>query len=151
MTPTKKGFTLLEVMIALAIFVLAAVVLGGAYVNVLASYEAANRMLQRNEDVQFAREALLAESDPEVVLKGGDFEGANNRHVQWKATMELTETTDVFQVLFDVVITAPDLKKAEATHETFRVLRPTWSKGTDREKIRAKNRDRITKILTTKK
>lgn len=151
MRRSRSGFSLLEVLIALAIFALSAVILGGAYLNVLTGYEVAGRAIARNDDVRFAREALLAEPDLEVVLKGGDFDAGNNRRAQWKATIEPTETTDVFKVNFECVVNGPELKKPERIRESFRLLRPTWSKAADREKIRAKNRDRITKILTTNK
>ena len=39
----QPGFTLVEVLVALAIFALGAVVLGSAYLNVLNSYEAVSR------------------------------------------------------------------------------------------------------------
>ena len=147
MTHRRSAFTLLEVMISLAIFILAAVLLGGSYLNVLTGYEAANRAVDRNEDVRFARQAVLTETDPEVVQKGGSFDSANNRHVDWKATLDPTETPDVFQVTFECVINAPDMKKPERVTEVFRLLRPTWSKPDEREKLRSKTRDRIMKIL----
>ncbi|PTY07638.1 hypothetical protein DB347_05240 [Opitutaceae bacterium EW11] len=147
----RSGFTLLEVLIALAIFAMAAVVLGASYINVLMSYESADKAVQRNEDVEFARAALLTETDRETVEKGADFESGPNRHVTWKATLEQTETPDVFLVNFECTITSPDLKQPEKILQTFRVLRPTWSKGDERDTLRAKTRDRITKIITTQK
>lgn len=143
----SAGFTILEVLIALAIFALAAVVLGGAYLNVLTGYETANRALERNDDVRFARDSLLAEPDLDTVLKGGDFESSNGRHVTWKATADPTETTDVFLVTFECEITGADLKQPEHTKETIRLLRPTWSKGDERDKLRKEAQDRINQIL----
>ena len=145
------GFTILEVLIALAIFALAAVLLGSAYLNVLNGYEVANRVLLRNDDVRFARDTLLAQADPEIVVKGGDFDGGNNRRVHWKAKFELTETTDVFLVTFECEISAPELRQPERVTETFRVLRPSWSKADEKSKIQTKNKDRITKILAQQK
>lgn len=147
----SAAFSLLEVLIALAIFAMAAVVLGAAYINILMSYESADRALQRNEDVEFARAALLTETDRETVEKGGDFQSGSNRRVTWKAAIEQTDTPDLFQVTFECEITSPDLKQPEHVLQTFRVLRPTWSKGNERDTLRAKTRDRITKILTTQK
>ncbi len=146
-----SGFSLLEVMIALAIFALAAVVLGGAYLNVLQGYELSNRALLRNENLRFAREALLIESDLEVVEKGGEFDAGNNARVRWKAKVEPTETPDVFEVVFDCEVNSPELRQPERTTEVFRLLRPTWSKADEREKLRMETRERITKILTLNK
>ena len=44
----KRGFTLVEVLVALCIFAMAAVVLGSAYVNVLTGYEVVSRGVQIN-------------------------------------------------------------------------------------------------------
>lgn len=151
MTGRSSGFSVLEVLIALAIFALAAVVLGASYLNVLTGYEVANHALARNDDVRFARDMVLAEADPEVVAKGGDFDGGNNRRVHWRAKLDPTETTDVFVVTFECEINAPELRRPEHVVETFRVLRPTWSKADEKSKIQAKNKDRITKILQTQK
>lgn len=151
MSRRSSAFTIIEVLIALAIFALAAVLLGSSYLNVLNSYELANRVLHRNDDVRFARDTMLAESDPEVVVKGGDFDGGNSRRVSWKAKLETTETTDVFLVNFECEITAPELRQPERVVETFRVLRPSWSKADEKDKIQKKNHDRIAKILKAEK
>ncbi|HEU5080223.1 MAG TPA: prepilin-type N-terminal cleavage/methylation domain-containing protein [Opitutaceae bacterium] len=143
----RSGFTLIEVMIALAIFVLAAVVLGGAYLNVLTGYESANRASTSDQDVRFARAALLSETDPKVVVQGGDFTTENQHQVRWKAEIEPTETTDVFDVTFDCEVSGADLKKPEHVTQHFRLLRPTWAEDADRNKIRAKNTERINKLL----
>ena len=137
------GFTIIEVLVALMIFTMAAVVLGSTYVNVLTAYQTAARGYQRNQDVRFARAALLAEPDREKVEKGGDFDAGNNRKLIWKATIEPTETAHLFTVNFEREITSPDLKQPEQTKETFRVLRPTWSKDNERETRRAESRGRI--------
>jgi general secretion pathway protein I len=148
MTPRRPAaFTILEVLISLAIFALAAVVLGGAYVNVLNGYEAANRLVSSDQDVRFARAALLTETDPEVVAKGGEFDSADQHHVTWKATLQPTLTADLFDVLFECDIAGGDLRKPMHVKETFRLLRPTWSKDADRNKLRADAAERINKLL----
>jgi len=145
------GFTLLEVLIALAIFVMAAIMLAASYLNVLAGYEAANRAVERHEDVDFARAALMAETDRDAVEKGGEFEAANARRVRWKATIEETEMPDLYLVIFDCELSGGTLKQPEKVQQRFRLLRPTWSKGDERDKLRAKVRDRISEIVAKQK
>ena len=53
--PRPAGFTLIEVLMALIIFALTAVVLGSAYMNVLNSYEVARKANATDSDVWFAR------------------------------------------------------------------------------------------------
>jgi general secretion pathway protein I len=68
--------------------------------------------------------------------------------VSWKATIDPTETADLFTVTFECEINAPDLKQPVHTTEMFRVLRPTWSKVDERDKLRAAARTRILQLQT---
>ncbi|ATC64572.1 prepilin-type cleavage/methylation domain-containing protein [Nibricoccus aquaticus] len=142
----RRGFSLIEVLVALAIFVMMAIALGATYINILNAYEIAGRAVTRDEDVRFARAALLAEADLTVVERGAEFDGGNGRRVSWKAAVEPTTTADLFKVTFQCELTGPDLPKPEMREETFRVLRPTWSQPADRDKLRADAKMRIEKI-----
>ena len=55
----RRGFTLIEVLVSLAIFALAAASLGGAYVNVLMSRIAMKQDFQALDDMARCRAALL--------------------------------------------------------------------------------------------
>ncbi|MBC8040255.1 MAG: type II secretion system protein [Opitutaceae bacterium] len=142
----QSGFTMLEVLVALGIFALAAVVLAGAYINVLNGYEVAKRATVSNPDVQFARSQLLAQADVELARQGGDFSTPDGRAVRWTATIDPTETADLFQVTFECDIAATATVKEQKVQQVFRVLRPTWSVATDRATLRAAAKDRILKI-----
>lgn len=141
------AFTIVEVLIALAIFILAAVMLGTAYVSVINAYEHVGRAGTVDHDVRFAKQMLLAEPDLETVEKGGDFESDKGARVHWTATVEPTNTADLFSVTFKCEVNRSDLSKPEVKEETFRVLRPTWSKPDEREKLRMAVRDRIQKAM----
>lgn len=147
MRPRRHAFTLLEVLIALAIFALAAIVLGAAYVNVLTGYEVARRASVSDPEVQFARAQLLSQVDVELARQGGDFDSTDGRRVRWTATIEPTETADLFAVTFECEFAASATVKEQRVRQSFRVLRPTWSVATDQSTLRAEARDRILKIL----
>ncbi len=142
----RGGFTILEVLIALAVFTLAAVVLGTSYVNVLNAYAAVADRARFEDDLRFARTFVLTEPQREEVEKGGEFGGIGGRRVSWKTTIESTETADLFLVTFDAEINDPNLPKPETLTQQFRLLRPTWDKNGERETLRAAARDRITEI-----
>ncbi len=142
----SAAFTLLEVLVALAIFALAAVVLGTAYVNVLNGYQIARRATVSDPEVQFARAQLLTQADVELARRGGDFESADGRPVRWTATIEPTGQADLFAVTFECEIAGRATTNAQKTREVFRVLRPTWSIAADRATLRAASRDRILKL-----
>jgi len=52
---SRRAFTLLEVLAALAIFALTAIVLGSAYLNILNSYAVVGRGTEDAQDIAFAR------------------------------------------------------------------------------------------------
>jgi general secretion pathway protein I len=147
MNKSRTAFTLLEVMVALAIFSLAAVVLGTAYVNVLNGYEVARRATVSNPELNYARAQFLAQTDIELAGQGGDFEAADGRRVSWTATIDPTNEADLFQVTFECEISGSSDQKSQKTQQVFRVLRPTWSVPTDRNTLRAASKDRIATIL----
>lgn len=142
-----NGFTMLEVLIALAIFALAAVVLAGAYINVLTGYEVAKRATVSEPEMQFARRQLLSQADIELARQGGEFAAADGRQVRWTATIDPTNEADLFQVTFECEAAATSSIKEHKVQQTFRVLRPTWSVAADRSTLRAASKDRILKVL----
>jgi general secretion pathway protein I len=139
----RRGFTLLEVLVSLAIFALGAIVLGAAYVNVLNAYEQAGRSNQYDEDVRFARSQLLAEPDHDKAEQGGDFEAAGGGRLKWHATIEPTGTADLLQVTFVCELSSPAGGGQPTVTENFTVLRPTWADPTNNAKLRQDTVNRI--------
>lgn len=147
----RRGFTLLEVLIALAIFAVAAVVLASAYLNILNGYEVAARANQSDADVTFARSLVLQEPDREKVEQGGEFETANGSRVRWSAEIASTNTADLFAVTFTCEVTIPQGQggtgQPETTVQRFTVLRPTWSVDTaERDRLREEAKTRIAEL-----
>lgn len=139
----RRAFTLLEVLIALSVFALAAVGLGAAYLNVLNTYAIIEQSARQDDEVAFARAALHAEPDREKAEEGGEFTSTDNRRVRWSATIEPTNVADLFSVTFTCEVDDPERPEPQVTKETYRLLRPTWSEGDEREKLRTEARDRI--------
>ncbi len=133
---------------ALAIFALAAVVLGSAYVNVLTAYEAVQRGNQADEDVRFARAQLLAEPDRDKAEQGGDFVSPGGRQVKWYANIASTTTADLFTVTFvcELAVDPASGGGTQTVAENFVVLRPTWADPTENTKLKQDAQDRIAKL-----
>ncbi len=142
-SPARSAFTLVEVMVALAIFAMAAIVLGASYVNVLMGYAVVNRAPHADADLYFARAALQAEADRETAEEGDEFESANGRRVRWSAVITPLNVADLFEVTFTCELTDSGETQPRVVTQTFRLLRPTWSEGEDRETLRTEARDRI--------
>ena len=137
------AFTLIEVLVSLAIFALAAVVLGATYVNVLNGYDAVSRRNGRDQDLAFVRAAILGESDRKVVEQGGDFSLPENRSAHWEATVEEANVADLFRITLHCEIRDPARADPWIHDETFMLLRPTWSDPAVRDKLRQATTDRL--------
>jgi prepilin-type N-terminal cleavage/methylation domain-containing protein len=137
-----SAFTLIEVLVALLIFTLTAVVLGGAYLNVLNSYEVAQRANGFDNDVTFARSQLLTIADLPTAQAGAEFDDGD-RHVKWTAEIDPADTTDLFTVTFTCVLTNPGATPAKTIVEIFMLLRPSWSDPSARSTLRAAAASRI--------
>jgi len=146
---SEIGFTLLEVLVALAIFALAAVVLGATYVNALNAYEAASRRNQYDEDLRFVRTAVLTQSDRDKVEEGGQVDLGNNRRATWQADIASTGTADLFAVTWTCTITDAAKPEPYKRTQTFMLLRPTWSDAVERSQLLADAKDRIAKLQGT--
>jgi general secretion pathway protein I len=141
------AFTLVEVLVALAIFGLTAVVLGSAYLNVLNSYEVLNRQAQTSEDFAYARHIVLTEPDRAKLELGGEFEATAGRHARWGVEIESTTMADLFRVNFTCEISDPTRPEPQKVMERFVVLRPTWTiDPADHSKLKEETRTRILEL-----
>ena len=141
----RRAFTLIEVLVSLAIFAVAAVSLGAAYSNVLLSRIAMKQDEQRLDDRARCRAALLETPGFEDVEAGGEIHLPGGRIARWEGKIEATSVSDLFAVQLTAEIEAADGGEAEEFAETRMLLRPTWSIPSDRQKIRDDARQRLEK------
>jgi len=132
------------VLVSLAIFAMAAVVLGATYVNILTNYQAAITRPARQDDLALLRPALLTEPDRVRAEKGADQPLPGNRTAHWQSRIEETALADLFTVTFVWEITEPG-RPPVTGEETFMLLRPTWSDPQVRERLRGVSRQRLAK------
>jgi len=133
----RRAFSLIEVLVALAIFALAAVDLGAAYTNVLLGRQALKQYDVGAEDMARCRAALLETVNYDDIEVGGDIYLPDDRMARWQGKVEPTEVSD----LFTVTLSAEIQKETggefiQMKEETRLLLRPTWSTASDRKVIR---------------
>ena len=141
----RRGFTLIEVLMSLAIFALAAVSLGAAYSNVLMGRLALKQDEQRLDDLARCRAALLETPGFDDVEAGGDIHLPGGRTAHWQGKIEATAVSDLSAVQLTAEIEPIDGGDVEEFTETRMLLRPTWSIPSDRQKIRDEARQRLEK------
>jgi general secretion pathway protein I len=139
-----RGFTLIEVLVSLAIFALAAVGLGAAYSSVLQARMALKQDEQYLDDLARTRAAMLETINYDNLDVGGDVNLPGDRTSRWKAKAEPTTVSDLFNVTLIMSIQretngefSPDIT------ETSMLLRPTWSVISDRQKLIDAARQRL--------
>lgn len=153
----ERAFSLIEVMVALAIFALASLVLAASYLNIMTGYQAATKGLQEDPDLEFARNQLLQMGDLATAEAGLEYDTPDNspldpaRHVKWTADIEPfsgsspTPPTDLFTVTLTVESTPPG-GSPRTMVDVFQLLRPTWSDPTTRTNERQANTAAILKL-----
>ncbi len=148
----RRAFTIIEVLIALAIFAYAAVMLTSGYMNVLNSYDHVRANLTSPaQDIQFARFQMLNTTSLAAAMQGGQYQTLDGGNVTW--TAEVAPSTlpvpDLFDVTASYTVAPATGADAVTTTESFRVLRPTWSVAADRKTLRDADTQRIKALQTS--
>jgi general secretion pathway protein I len=139
----RRAFTLIEVLVSLAIFALASVVLSVAYLNVIGSYRALDSQQRSDEDWKVLRAGVLTEPDLAKVEEGGRVVLPGGRELAWRAKVEPTEIADLFRLTLEGDVPAAGEAEAWQRTQHLYVLRPSWSDPAEREKLRDVTRQRL--------
>lgn len=133
----RRAFTLVEVLVSLAIFAIASVVLAAAYLNVIGGYSSLTQRQQQEEDWKFARTRILSEPDRLKIEAGGRLPLPGGRNLAWRAKVEPTEVADLFRVMITCEAPATEAGR-EPWHreQSVLLLRQGWSEPGEREKLR---------------
>ena len=141
-----SGFSLIEVVIALALFAMAAVVLTDTFVNALLARERSVGNDAYNRDIRAVRMQLLLEADRETAEDGGAYETLANGTANWEARIEPTNVVDLFQVDLRMEFQKPQDDQEASYEETLYLLRPTWSETDERSNLLQEKKDAIDSI-----
>jgi general secretion pathway protein I len=142
----RRAFSLIEVLVALAIFALAAVGLGAAYSNVLLGRQALKQYDVGAEDMARCRAALLETVNFDDIEVGGDIYLPDDRMARWQGKVEPTTVSDLFAVTLSAEIQKETGGEfIPMKEETRLLLRPSWSTASDRKVIRDAAKERLLK------
>ncbi len=139
----RRGFTFLEVMVALTVFAFAGLVLASACLNFLNAQQAGLRHDTGALERRLVREALCAEATLAKVTTWNQLALPEGRTARWRAVVAPTTVADLFEVTLEIEYTDPAGQSTPVAAETFRLLRPTWSQPADRQTLRAAARSKL--------
>ena len=139
-----RGFTLLEVLLALALFAIAVVVLTSSYLNIIEGMAAVQTDREFEQEVRWVRERVLLLADRAEVEKGGELATPAAAKLSWEATVVPAPVADLFHVELHVAMAAgTGNAKTREYRERLTVLRPGWSEPVERGKLFEEAKQRI--------
>ena len=151
-TRHSSGYLLIEVLIALALFGMAAVYLvDGAFVAARFSRQMKDTR-EMEQDLRWVRSQIFAESDYEKISDGDEIQTLTLGEVRWETEVELSTVLDVYKVLLRLEYDGSEEMGIESgeRESVMYLLRPTWSKhgdfATDRSRLLQDKRDKIREI-----
>ena len=152
-----RGFMLIEVLIALAIFGLSAVFLvDGAFV----ASRAAQQMKDTREleqDLIWVRSEVLKTSDYDKFSEGGEINALSMGLVIWEADVEMTQVLDLYKVTLSLEYEGNTDYGIEGgvRQSSMYLLRPTWGNhpdfSTDRTRLLDERRRKMQEYQDEKK
>ena len=138
----RPGFSLIEVVIAIALAGIAFIVLTETFFNVLLTLDRLETESDFEKDVRFVRRQIIQISDRDEFEEGGEITTLDLGTAEWNAEAEETETVDLFKVNLEIEFENPEGDPIDYV-ETLYLLRPTWSDPIESSAILSEVRDRI--------
>ncbi len=153
----EGGFMLIEVLVALALFGLAAVYLvDGAFIasRVVRVMKDTREMEQ---DLLWVRSEVLSESNYETFLEGGEVTTLSMGEVAWESEVEMTEVLDLYKVVLTLEYEGNEdygIEPGERTSSMY-LLRPGWGRhadfSTERNRLLEDKRDHMRELKEERK
>jgi general secretion pathway protein I len=140
-----RAFTLVEVLVSLAIFALAAVALSAAYLNVLNGYHARDQQRTIEQGWDLARVTVFSESDREKLEQGGSLNLPDGSSLNWEVRIEPSNLADLFALEMSVTNRGKDPWSKTGR---LMLLRPAWSDPSERDRQRQASTQRLERLRT---
>mgnify|MGYP001187890816 FL=1 len=138
-----KAFTLIEVLIALALFALASSIIASAFINALLARENNPSITYKDIATQTARNQLLLEPDKDSAEEGTTIEALEIGEITWTSEILATDIVDLFECRISIEFLDLDSNAASSYRETLYLLRPTWSESDERSSLLQVKKDAL--------
>lgn len=142
-TLQSKGFSLIEVLIALALFAICSNLIASAFINALLARERNPSSTYRDIAITTVRQQLLLEKNLEDAEEGGTLTLLETGEASWTAEIFPTDIIDLFECRLDIELLESDTPEQATYSETLYLLRPTWSKADERSNLLQEKKDTL--------
>lgn len=149
---SKRGVSLIEVMISMALFTTAVIVLTQGYVDSMNALESVKTDDPRLADIRFIQDVLYDIDKQEDFQSYGELPTPGSGAVRFQAQLEETDLADVFEakLRLDFIDLRNDPKYAN-WEETRYLYRPDWVETQKRESVVEAKRDALDTLLASRK
>lgn len=136
--PSAFGFTLLEVLLSLALFTIATGILAGSLYSGLQAYRSARSDTQIENRYRLVLRQVLAISDRETFDGSGEVRLPDGDTADWETTLEQGELLDLFvarvsvRLRGDITAALPDAELADGRQFELLLYRPDWAEPMER-------------------
>ena len=143
-----KGFSLIEVLIALALFAICSNLIASAFINALLARERNASSTYQDIAINTVRKQLLLEKNSEDAEEGGTLTLLEKGDASWIVEIYPTDIIDLFECRFDIEFLESDSPNQEIYSETLYLLRPTWSESDERSSLLQEKKDALLDLRT---
>ena len=140
---SNRGFTIIEVMLALALFGVAVTTFTVAYLNIINAIAAIQVDQAYEQDMSMIRLDAFSSVLVEDLEEGGEVFTGSHGEASWRVEYEPTLVADLFRVSLLVEIFDKEKDEMKEVEEVHYLTRPTWSDPVERAELRAETRDRL--------
>lgn len=135
-----RGFTLAEVVVALTLFALTAVVITQAVLNAQDTYRRLSQIDPRDEALPYVRQAILSLTERSQVEEGGTVVTPQGLTGEWEAVLLPTQVLDLLLLRYTVEWKDNTGQEAPVIREVY-VFRPGWSDSAVRQELRERRQE----------
>lgn len=133
----RAAFTLVEVLVALAIFALAAAVLASSAANAIRARLDLEEDRARMSDMRLVRQHVLGIGERDELEEGGQLQSVFHDELSWEAEVEPATLLNLFTITLTVSF------EDEEEVQKLTVLRPGWGEATEMRTWQDALRDRV--------
>lgn len=142
----KRAFSLVEVLMALALFAIMGAVLLQSVLNGIHALDLVRPEGRQAEDVRFILRQILSIEDRNAFENGGEIETVASGPARWSAEIEETEVLDLFRVEVQIAIGENNQRPDGGIREVLYLYRPRWSDPIDRSILKQEKQTALNQV-----